>query len=298
MKNKQPGRQTVNVLSFHLCIESGNNRVATVDSPSADDLAAMARADAIILPQACRYHLYVAARRLCPHVFPDYDVFFAYPGKTGQAVLFREMEVPHPRSVTCGRIEEIHAAALPFAYPFVFKSAWGGEGNGVFPVADEEELRRCLARGSQWQERGRPGVVLQEYIPTNGRSLRVVVIADDYYPYWRTAAGDAFYTNLAKGAKIDRNSFPALQEKAVTATKDFCRRTRINLAGFDFLFDMRQPDPVPLFLEINFCFRCKGLGGVDDYHRLLEKGIRAWLNRIAGEQPSLPLDIAGEKDVQ
>lgn len=278
---------TMNVLSYHLCIETENNRVVRGDKPSPADLAAMACADAIILPQGCRESFYAAARRACPHVFPDYDVCFAYPGKIGQAALFQKMGVPHPLTFSFANIENFDAASLPFSYPFVFKSSWGGEGNTVFWVRSENDLHHCLERAVQWQQDGRKGFLLQEYVETGGRSLRVVVIGSDYYPYWRRVEGGGFYTNLAKGAVIDRESLPHLQEKAVVAAKDFCAKTRINLAGFDFLFALCGNNSSPLFLEINFCFRCKGLGGVDAYHRYLEKGIRSWLHQIPRNETSL-----------
>ncbi|MFH1218033.1 MAG: glutathione synthase [Pseudomonadota bacterium] len=270
----------MNVLSYHLCIETDNNRVVRSDEPSPADIEAMACADAVILPQGCRESFYVAARRACPHVFPDYEVCFSYPGKIGQAALFRKMKVLHPLTFSFQNIEKFSGVPLPFPYPFVFKSSWGGEGNNVFLVESEDDLHCCLERAAHWQRSRRGGFLLQEYVHAGGRSLRVVVIGSDFYPYWRRVESGGFYTNLAKGAIIDRESFPHLQERAVAASQDFCAKTGINLAGFDFLFDFRVNDPAPFFLEINFCFRCKGLGGVDAYHRYLEKGIREWLRKI------------------
>ncbi|MEN8199826.1 MAG: glutathione synthase, partial [Thermodesulfobacteriota bacterium] len=115
-------------------------------------------------------------------------------------------------------------------------------------------------------------------IPTDGRSLRVVVIGQSYYSYWRVASEDQFYTNLARGATIDHELFPHLQDKAVQEVKAFCGKSGVNLAGFDFLFSTtEEAPPPPLFLEINYCFRTKGLGGPDRYLDLLTAGIRKWL---------------------
>ncbi len=171
-------------------------------------------------------------------------------------------------------------ASHSFNYPFVFKFSWGGEGNNVFLIQSPKDLALCLERAREWERQGKKEFLLQEYVPTGGRSLRVVVIGNNFYSYWRKVADGGFYTNLAKGASIDRDSFPELQEKAVMALRDVCRKTGINLAGFDFLFSTQDPENTPLFLEINVCFRCRGLGGADSFNRLLVQGIREWLAQL------------------
>jgi len=287
--------RTVNVLSYNRCLETKNNRILRGEVPSAEDIRAMAQADAIILPQGCRESLYFAARRACRHVFPNYDVFFAFPAKTGQAALFQKMGVPHPLTLAFPCVSHYSGVSLPFSYPFVFKFGWGGEGNNVFLIRSAAELHQCLVLAADYEQQGKRGFLVQQYIATGGRSLRVVVIGRDFYPYWRCVAGNGFYTNLARGAFIDHESFPHLQQQAVAGLRDFCGATGINLAGFDFLFADGEISPAPLFLEINFCFRCRGLGGVDMYHRYLERAVKAWLAEVNGEKRGpLTLDIAAE----
>ena len=86
--------------------------------------------------------------------------------------------------------------------------------------------------------------------------------------------------SLAKGGTIDRTSDQHLIKAAESATLDFCRKTGINLAGFDFLFS-RDPlvaDPqTPLFLEINYFFGRRGLGGTEAYYQHLLQAINDWL---------------------
>ena len=124
--------------------------------------------------------------------------------------------------------------------------------------------------------------MIQELIPSNGRSLRVVIIHQTCISYWRVHDdGDGFYTNLAKGAKIDAESDPALQEAAIAVTRKFCDQTKINLAGFDFLFsesDLAAGVIKPLFLEINYFFGRRGLGGSESYYQILKNEIDNWLN--------------------
>lgn len=272
------------VLSFHLLIEAEHNRIASRNGFSSEDKKAMEAADAVILPQGCRKSLYRTARRHCAHVFPNYDVVYQYPGKTGQGTFFKEMALPHPKTNIFPTLNHFRERPHTFPYPFVFKFSWGGEGKNVFLINSAEDLARCLEKAVEWEHQDRKGFLLQEYIPTGGRSLRVVVIGNSYYSYWREGRDGGFYTNLAKGAVIERDASPELQDKAVRMLRNVCRKTGINLAGFDFLFSIEDPQKTPLFLEINVCFRCKGLGGVDAYHRLLEKGIKAWLKEISQQK--------------
>jgi len=289
----------MNVLSYNRCIETNNNRILRGEVPSVEEISAMRQADAIILPQGCRESLYFAARRVCRHVFPNYDIFFAFPDKTGQAALFKKMGVLHPQTLAFKCVSHYSGISLPFSYPFVFKFGWGGEGNNVFLIQSAAELHHCLLKAAEYETQGKRGFLVQEYVPTGGRSLRVVVIGKDFYPYWRCVAGGGFYTNLARGAFIDYGSFPHLQKKAVAVLRDFCENTGINLAGFDFLFADGECNQPPLFLEINFCFRCRGLGGVDMYHRYLERAVKAWLAEVReAKSGPLSLDIDAVDTIQ
>ena len=276
----------LNVLSYHLLIESGRNRIYS-GKPSGEDVTEIQAADAVILPQGGKESLYRLARQYCTHVFPNYDAFFSYPGKTGQATLFKMVKVPHPHTLIFENLACFAERGKDIrTYPFVFKFAWGGEGNNVFFVQSEPELDTCLDLAKKWEGQGKKGFVIQEYIPSAGRSLRVVVIGSRFISYWRTHQDqNSFYSNISRGAEIDKDNDPDLQEDAVRELKKFCERTKINLAGFDFLFDSRQKKPTPLFLEINYFFRCHGLGGTDRYFELLVGAVNEWLAGIKTDGP-------------
>jgi ribosomal protein S6--L-glutamate ligase len=81
---------------------------------------------------------------------------------------------------------------------------------------------------------------------------------------------------LAKGAIIDAQADPELQEVAVSETNAFCKKTNIDLAGFDFLFSDEKD---PFFLEINYFFGRRGLGGSEKYYQMLIEEITNWLSR-------------------
>ncbi len=263
-------------------LETHWNRVLQGDKLSPEDIAAIQEADGVILPQGCRESVYRAVCTHCDHVFPNYDARFRFPGKTGQAQLFLERGATAPRTCVVDDTDHLlHCPASSFEYPFVFKSAWGGEGKRVFLVRSEQDLQHCIELARNWEKEQKGGFLFQEYVPTGGRSLRVAVIGSAMYPYWRVqGGGDGFYTNLAKGATIDSQSSPGLMEKACRRLQPFCLATGINLAGFDFIFKEDEDDPEPLFLEINYGFRTHGLGGPDRYLKLLEQAVREWRENL------------------
>ncbi|MGD8366402.1 MAG: hypothetical protein PVG78_02070 [Desulfobacterales bacterium] len=266
------------VVSFHPCFVGDVNLVCAGRDPGARDLAAIEAADAVILPQGCRQSLFEMARRHGRRVFPDYNVRFDYPGKTGQIRLFRKTGALHPESVLFsdpGQCLTEFNRQPPMAFPLVFKFDWGGEGEGVRRFDRVEALCRFL------QERGKEPpypCLVQEFIPGADRTLRVVVIGRSLHSYWRVAeTADGFYANVARGGIIDRDSEPQLQADGRTAVQDICRKTGIDLAGFDLIFAEDRNEKTPLFLEINWYFGRRGLGGAEAFYRLLEDEIRRWL---------------------
>ena len=76
---------------------------------------------------------------------------------------------------------------------------------------------------------------------------------------------------------------------AETAVVSACRQTGIDLAAFDVIFSrdpaVAAPD-TPIFLEINYFFGRRGLGGSEGFYRLLAQGLADWLptHRKAAQQ--------------
>lgn len=271
------------ILSFHPYIEADVNVCHSGKVLTCQEMDAVKSAKAVILRQGCSKKLYYLVCRHCANFFPNYNAYFDYPGKVGQAALFEKHGVSFPKTNTFPNLKTYHKNKTDecFQYPFVFKLSWGGEGKTVILVKSEKDLLKALELAQEYEEQGSEGFLFQEYTPTGGRSLRIVVIGNKFFPYWRVAQNpDSFYSNLSKGAVIDHDSFPDKKQAAVFTLKKFCRDTGINLAGFDFIFSIDEKYCAPLFLEINYFFRCQGLGGVDNYQKLLEDGVRDWLKKI------------------
>lgn len=275
------------ILSYHPCFEADKNRLCAGRKPGTDDLSAMLAADAIILPQGCHESLYTMARSNCKHVFPNFDAKFKYKGKIGQIQLFQKTNTAYPRTETYLNMNafSIHYGGSPkkpiFDFPFVFKFDWGGDGDHVYLVQSVENFSKVLQIAKKYETSGQKGFIIQEYIPANKRSLRVVVIGQTIVSYWRVQRNtDHFLSNVAKGAMIDYDTEPDLQKTAIKSVKNFCSQTRINLAGFDILFSSQAKVKTPLFLEINYFFGRQGLGGSEKFYDLLIKEIMKWIESL------------------
>jgi ribosomal protein S6--L-glutamate ligase len=274
------------ILSFHPLFEADINISCADRELNASDLEAVKKAKAVILPQGCSKAFYDMARSNCPHVFPNYDAKFKYTGKIGQAKLFKETGVLHPKTETFLSVESFFdnygkLNEQSFDYPFVFKFDWGGEGYNVHLIKSIEELRKNLDKAVICEKSGQQGFLIQEYIPSRKRALRVVVINRKIVTYWRVLKDEkGFCSNLSKGAVVDFDSDPDLQDKAAFSVREFCRLTKINLAGIDILFSSEAEIKRPLFLEINYFFGREGLGGSEKYYELLIPEIEAWINSL------------------
>ncbi len=271
------------ILSFHPIFEGDTNITCAGREPDSNDLLSIKAANAVILPQGCKKPLYEMARNNCLNFFPNYDARFEYEDKLGQIKLFRKLKVSHPDTQlfetldafykSCGRLSDY----TTFKYPFVFKFNWGGEGDNVFLVQSAEEFNHILQKVMKFEKTGQKGFLIQAFIPFQNRTLRVVIINREIRSYWRVQKDtETFHVNLSKGADIDFDSDPLLQEKAVLLTKNFSEKTGVNLAGFDFLFSPETAEP--LFLEINYFFGRRGLGGSEEYYRLIVDQIYQWLS--------------------
>jgi ribosomal protein S6--L-glutamate ligase len=269
------------VLSFHPIIEADRNIICAGRAPGAVDLRAIRQADAVVLPQGCSEALYRMARKNCGRVFPNLDVRFDYPGKQGQCRLFEQLGIVHPQTRCYPSVAAFHQDPAPVQYPVVVKLDWGGQGETVFKVTGPKDLDAVLDRVAAFEYSGQHGFLVQQYIPCGQRSLRAVVIGTRIITYWRRQeAPGHFGTCVAGGARIDHELDPDCQAAAQSVVRGFCRRTGLQLAGFDFIFKEKVQDtekPVPFMLEINYYFGRTGLGGSETYYQMLAEEVDKWL---------------------
>ena len=275
------------IVSFHPLFEADKNIICAGREPDADDLAAIKAAAAVVLPQGCRQSLYDMAIANCRHVFPNYDARFNYPGKIGQMRLFQKNGTAHPHAEIYPSLFDFrqqygdNPKNITFDLPCVFKFDWGGEGETVFLINSLDELKQALQKAVGFEKSGQKGFLLQEYVPTEGKTLRVVIIGQTLVSYWRIQENtDAFMSSVSSGARIEATLQPWRENVAKVFVKNFCNKTSINLAGFDVIFAPVKEHIKPLMLEINYFFGRKGLGGSDAFYEILKKEINTWLERL------------------
>ena len=279
------------IVSFHPVFEADQNIICAGREPGSDDLAAIKAARAVVLPQGCRQSLYKMAIENCHHVFPNYDVRFDYPGKIGQIKLFQQNGTAHPHAETYASLDVFrqqygeNPKDGAFELPCVFKFDWGGEGETVYLINSREALQDVLYKAADFERSGQKGFLLQKYVPTRGKTLRVVTIGQRLISYWRIQKNvGAFKSSVSQGARIDAALAPERQNVAKVFVKNLCNKTGINLAGFDVIFAPIKEHIKPLMLEINYFFGRRGLGGSDAYYDILKNEINNWLSKTLSKK--------------
>ncbi len=269
------------ILSFHPCIEVGTHSLIHAQQLTTEQKNLVKQARAIILPQGITTEIYLFCRYNCKNVFPNYDHRFPGEGKVGDAILWKHFGVPHPKTEIYGRVYQFERAhfemnrPLPFEYPFILKANQGGEGNMVFLIRNEANLKSVTKILKATEEHVKyPGLVLQEFISTGKKDLRVVVINRQRFYYWRIQKDpEEWKTNIALGAKIDFKVSGEIKSSVSYYLEPFLHRSGINLAAIDVLISGEKP----LFLEINYYFGRRAFGGSDKFYKILMKEIEAWL---------------------
>jgi ribosomal protein S6--L-glutamate ligase len=268
------------ILSFHPCFVADAQIILADRNLSAADRRLIRSADAILLPQTCSAALYKACSASKAFVFPDYGLRFKYPGKVGQSILFEKAKIPHPVTKRWLSVREFREALkatrrTPHKMPFFLKADKGHEGEGVLLASDGQSLEAALVR---LERIGPERFLSQELIPCQGNVLRAVVLHKRIITYWkRSNPSQGAISTVSHGARVDKKWKPVLQEKVKARARWICEKTGINLAAFDFVFDMEHVGSQPFILEINYYFGRKGLGGSLRYYRLLLEAIREWL---------------------
>ena len=234
----------------------------------------IANAAGIVLPGYVSPWRYHGITRYAKDWFPKLDARFTYPGKSSQILLFRKLGARHPDTLLFKNpshmLSHFRLWGSPWGYPLVLKGDTGGGGSGVFPihrVSDVEEQIRKLPHAEP--------VLLQRWVDHGGRDLRVVVYGNRTVSYFRIGDG-SFYNNVCRGGRLDYESSPEQREKGSLAVLELCRKAGIDIAGFDLMF----PDNGdPVFVEINFHFGRKGLGGTRGHREHVLRAVNDWRAR-------------------
>ena len=166
------------ILSFHPCIDADANLIVAGRAPGSEEEELIKRADAVILPQGVRQDLYDLSLRYCSRVFPNYDHRFRHPGKIGDALLFRKVGIPHPKTFIFSSVGDYlkrfppEGSHFPSSFPFILKGNYSGEGQMVFKIHDLEQLETYLEQFRAMENSGTQGFIIQQWIDHGGRDVR------------------------------------------------------------------------------------------------------------------------------
>jgi ribosomal protein S6--L-glutamate ligase len=271
------------ILSFHPCFLGDTLIILGDGTLDGHDVGHIEAAEIILLPQYCTPELYRACKRSSAQIFPNYDARFKYPGKIGQNLLFKNYGCPHPKTFQWASVKafkEAYEGEKKFSHrmPFLIKGDQAHEAEGIYTITDRKALHRALENLARLEASGFPGFISQELIRAEGNVLRAAIVGSKIITYWKRAreTGQMIVT-VSRGAEIDRAWRPEFQTKGKREAERVAAATGINLAAIDFIFDFGSPDPEPLFLEINYVFGRRGLGGSIKFYRLLAEAVQEWL---------------------
>lgn len=283
------------ILSFHPCFDTDIQIILGDRKVDSDILKSIEKADAIVLPQACPQDLYNICAKSKASLFPNYQARIEYPGKIGQSRLFEKLDLPHPVTLRWRGVEDyedvcLRQDTLPQDLPFLIKDDMSHEAEGVFLIENRTALKEALDKLALRERPGLKGFVTQEYVPCGGNVLRAVVMGKWVITYWkRPCKPGQQITTISKGAIIDHDWQPNLQERGRDQALLLSGKTGINLAAIDFVLPIADKDPEPLFLEINYYFGRRGLGGSENYYSLLYEAVQDWLSEIGLDPESVSL---------
>jgi len=279
------------ILSFHPCFTADHQIILGARPLDEGDCRLIRSAHAVILPQGRVDGVFHECQDSKTPMFPNYDMRRTYPGKVGQSRLFQKFLLPHPRTFRWERVDALKKVPKPpHEFPFVVKDNRSHEAQGVFVVENSDSLKAAMGLLALKEGVENKGLVSQDFVPSGGNVLRAVIMGNRILTYWKRPANPGqVITTISKGALIDHEWRPDLQEKGKYQARLLAKRTGINLAAVDFVFPLSKEDPEPLFLEINYYFGRRGLGGMDAYYRLLFQAIQDWLNTIGLNPNSINL---------
>ncbi len=233
----------------------------------------------VILPVYLTPTRYASITRHAADWFPRLESRYLYRGKCSQIRLFRQLGVRHPESLLFPSpsvlLEVSRRGEISWSYPLVLKGDSGGGGVAVFPVHNPGELQKYLGKLKENEP-----ALLQRWVHHGGRDLRVVAYGSHVVSYFRVGDG-SFYNNVCRGGSLDHHSDPDIQGKGCRAVLDFCRRATIHVAGFDLMFPDSGP---PVFVEINFHFGRKGLGGSQAHRHHMRRAIEQWRREVMNKE--------------
>jgi len=261
-------------VSLHHKIKLDKN-IPAIGTLHQEYLELLSGATGVLMPKYFSPVRYRKVSSIATNHFPNLSPRYSYRGKAEQIKLFGRYGFNYPETTVYNTPKSAHKALnrnnISFDRPFVLKGDKGGGGSQVFPIKGKSDFRHYLDHLHPEEP-----VLLQEWIQNDGMDLRIVMVGDIIKSYFRIGS-DSFYNNISKGAEISYDLYPEKQKLGIKMVNQLSSKENINLAAFDVMF---APSGSPYFLEINFLFGTKGLGGSRGYEKIFRQAINNWMDKL------------------
>lgn len=193
--------------------------------------------------------VYFIERCLGRRIVPNWNTFWHYDNKRAQAYLFALQGIPSPWTFVCFSRVEAEAQIPALQFPVVSKRSGGAGSENVrllaTPAAARQEVRRAF-RDPLWSKalrrfgvqlrltpRSQTGYVLwQQFISSNSRDLRITVIGDRIFAFWRNNRPNDF---RASGSGLIDYTVHNVEEECLFCF-DICRRNNFDTMAFDLVY--------------------------------------------------------------
>ncbi|HPT77505.1 MAG TPA: hypothetical protein PK830_00140 [Candidatus Atribacteria bacterium] len=126
------------------------------------------------------------------HTLPPREALWFYEDKVREQWLFEYYKLPCIKTFISHSREEVEAYIENAKYPFISKDKTCSGSNGVIIVKDKHQARKMcrliFTRGLKLHEsyiRQKNYVLFQELVPNKGFDLRVIIIGNSYFGYYR-----------------------------------------------------------------------------------------------------------------
>lgn len=226
---------------------------------------------------------------------PSYHDLWAYEDKVRQYYLYRQLDIPAIPTFVSHDRDEAFTYAANARYPIVSKLATGSGSMGVELLrsrcAAERFIRRVFAPGNPtyWTYlRQKDYVYFQEYLEDAAYDLRVIVIGDRLFGYYRMRPEDDF--RASGGGRYVKKDIP---EKALRIALETARKLNAPMMAVDMLHSEKRDR---FFVnETSICFQIDTpeqlkVGDAPGYYELTSDGAfafrpgRYWVQDFALEQ--------------
>ena len=197
--------------------------------------------------------IYFLDNVLGSRVFPSWDMYWPYDNKVAQLDLMKELGIPHPRTFFSRDRIEIANFVKSTALPVVSKCSEGACSDNVRKIDTREELETHVEELFSDQGvktyfpwiRQRGYVYFQEWLPINGRDMRIITLGDKaIYACWFTSSD---WKRFGEEVSI---SFDGIPDEA----KRLCEEATKKLSHHWSAFDVAEVDGRFYILEFSSIF--------------------------------------------